>query len=200
MKKVAIMIGYAPEIHYLAESLGWTIVGVVEPDKTVVLSSDVQLFPSDAALFDSDTLAHCGEAIITPDQPSRRQKLAHFYEENRFQMVTLLGGEIKGQPKIGQGTIIQAPSHVSVGCCLGVGVRVNCCANIMHDCVIGDFCTIAPSAVLLGRVQLESRVYVGANATILPGIHIGEDAVIGAGAVVTRNVPAGAIVKGVPAK
>ena len=41
---------------------------------------------------------------------------------------------------------------------------------------------------------------IGANAVILEGVHIGEGAVVAAGAVVTENVPAGAVVAGSPAK
>jgi acetyltransferase-like isoleucine patch superfamily enzyme len=49
-------------------------------------------------------------------------------------------------------------------------------------------------------VSLGDRVWVGARAIILKGVHIGDDAVVAAGAVVTKDVPAGAIVAGVPAK
>ena len=48
-------------------------------------------------------------------------------------------------------------------------------------------------------IEIENGVWIGAGATILPGITIGEMAIVGAGAVVVRNVPARAIVGGVPA-
>jgi acetyltransferase-like isoleucine patch superfamily enzyme len=48
--------------------------------------------------------------------------------------------------------------------------------------------------------RVKRRASIGSNATVLPGITIGESALIGAGAVVTRNVPDFAIVAGVPAK
>lgn len=49
-------------------------------------------------------------------------------------------------------------------------------------------------------VFIGSDVWIGAKAIILPGVHIGEGAIIGAGSVVTHDVPAWAIVGGVPAK
>ena len=49
-------------------------------------------------------------------------------------------------------------------------------------------------------IQLGHRVWIGGGAIILPGVTIGEDAVIAAGSVVTKDVPAGAIVKGNPAR
>ena len=57
-----------------------------------------------------------------------------------------------------------------------------------------------PGARLSGGVSLEDEVFIGTNASILPGLHIGKGASIGAGAVVTKDVPANTIVKGVPAK
>jgi acetyltransferase-like isoleucine patch superfamily enzyme len=49
-------------------------------------------------------------------------------------------------------------------------------------------------------VSVGNRVWIGARAIILKGVQIGDDAVVAAGAVVTRDVPSGAIVAGVPAK
>lgn len=49
-------------------------------------------------------------------------------------------------------------------------------------------------------VKIGKNVWVGAHATILPGVMVGDNAVIAAGAVVTKDVPANAVVAGVPAK
>ena len=48
-------------------------------------------------------------------------------------------------------------------------------------------------------VHIERNVWIGAHAVILPGVRIGEGSIIGAGAVVTKNVPNGVIVAGIPA-
>ena len=56
-----------------------------------------------------------------------------------------------------------------------------------------------PGAVLTGRVVVDDFATIGANATVLPSVRVGRSAVIGAGAVVTKDVPNGITVKGVPA-
>lgn len=54
--------------------------------------------------------------------------------------------------------------------------------------------------IISGKVEIGDDVWIGTKAVILPGIIVGRGAIIGAGAVVTKNVPAFAIVGGVPAK
>ena len=52
----------------------------------------------------------------------------------------------------------------------------------------------------IGKIKIGNHVFIGANVTILPGVTVGDRAVIGAGSVVTHDVPAGAVVAGVPAR
>jgi acetyltransferase-like isoleucine patch superfamily enzyme len=54
--------------------------------------------------------------------------------------------------------------------------------------------------LLVSPVVIEDRAWIGARAIILKGVTVGHDAIIAAGAVVTRDVPARAVVGGVPAK
>lgn len=83
---------------------------------------------------------------------------------------------------------------------------------IGDDCMIGPGCNIAtsvhPISPRLRRHKLQynkpihigNNVWLGAGVTVLPGITIGDDAVVGAGSVVTKDVPTKAIVAGNPAK
>jgi serine O-acetyltransferase len=87
---------------------------------------------------------------------------------------------------------------------LGVVIHPN--VVIGHDCKIYHHVTIAGEMPLESdqKVVIGSRVTIGVNAVILPrpyrGLVIGDDAIIGAGAVVTGDVPARAVVVGVPGK
>ncbi len=69
-----------------------------------------------------------------------------------------------------------------------------------HDCVFDDHVSVNPLAAVSGEVRLESGVLIGTTAAVLQGLRVGRDATVGAGACVVRDVPAGAVVKGVPAR
>ena len=78
------------------------------------------------------------------------------------------------------------------GCLIGHQVVI---ATLNHDLDPKKRGGMYPAPVVLGK-----NVWVGAHATILAGVTIGDDSVIAAGAVVTKNVPAGVVACGVPAR
>jgi acetyltransferase-like isoleucine patch superfamily enzyme len=59
---------------------------------------------------------------------------------------------------------------------------------------------LVPSVELTAPISVGSNVYIGARAIILPGVTIGSDCIVGAGTVVTRDIPNGTVVAGVPAR
>lgn len=74
-----------------------------------------------------------------------------------------------------------------------VGPRVNITSE-NHPVEVADRKTMVPGAVIIKR-----NAWIGAAASIMPGVTIGENAVVAAGAVVTKDVPQNAVVAGVPA-
>ena len=107
---------------------------------------------------------------------------------------------ISASVKIGDGVMIAANATLNPLVQLGKGVICNTSTSIDHECVIGDFCHIAPGAVLCGNVEIGHGTFVGANSVIRQGIKIGHHVTIGAGTVVVKDVPDGATVIGNPAK
>lgn len=87
-------------------------------------------------------------------------------------------------------------SNIRIGRCF----HANLYSYVEHDCVIGDFVTLAPGAKVNGHVTIGDFAYIGSGAVLRQGVTIGAGATVGMGAVVTRDVPPGATVVGNPAK
>ncbi|MEQ8418925.1 MAG: acetyltransferase [Arenibacter algicola] len=101
---------------------------------------------------------------------------------------------------INNGCNILAGSIISNSVVLGKGCIVYYNAIITHDCVIGSFVEISPAVNILGRVKIGDLSHLGSNSTILPDINIGKNVIVGAGAVVTKDVPDNSVVVGIPAR
>lgn len=124
--------------------------------------------------------------------------------------------------EVGPGTVIRPPFHCDYGFNIRLGGHVflnfNCIILDVAEVSIGDGTQIGPAVQIyaadhprdpadrqagleLGRpVRIGRNVWIGGAAVILPGVTIGDDAVIGAGSVVTHDVPAGTTVAGSPAR
>ncbi len=116
--------------------------------------------------------------------------------------------EIGDNVSIGTLSIIE--HHVKIG----NGVRIHSQAFIPEYTILEDECWIGPNVVLtnakypnspnakqdLKGVCVKRYAIIGANSTLLPGVTIGEHAIVGAGCIVTKDVPYNAVVVGNPAK
>lgn len=122
---------------------------------------------------------------------------------------------VREDVSVGGKTVIGKSVTVENKCSIGSFVKIESNAYITALSTIEDYCFIAPMVAFsndnfLGRTEERKQYFkgptlkrgarIGANATILPGKVLGEDCLVAAGSVVTRDVAAGVIVAGVPAK
>lgn len=100
----------------------------------------------------------------------------------------------------GEGTVIYGGTRFCPKCTIGNHVFVSHGVLVGHETTIGDFSSVYPGVNLSGNVFLGKATTAGTGCTIIEKIVVHDNAYIGAGAVVIRDVPFGEKVVGVPAK
>lgn len=114
----------------------------------------------------------------------------------RFETIIAPWSIISDDVVMGEGCFITAYS-ISAGVVLGDFVNINA-SLICPGSTIGDYSTTTGFTVVDNAV-VGKRVFIGSHAVIQPGVHVGDDAKVSVGSIVTEDVPAGAMVFGVPA-
>ena len=160
---------------------------------------------------------------VTEDQRLLAKDLCYDYNNTR-------PTDIKGREAIlskllgaaGEGLWMEPPIHFAYGSntYMGHHVYANFNLTVVDDgeCHIGNYCMFAPNVVISTTghpvhpsfrdkgaqfslpVVIKDHVWIGSNVTIMPGVTIGENSVIGAGSVVTKDIPANVVACGVPCR
>ena len=118
----------------------------------------------------------------------------------RFVTVVHPDVAIPATVRIGMGSLVMAGTRFTTDAQVGSHsvVYINC--SITHDVRIGDYCVIAPGCNLAGACKLDTGVEMGVSASVLPGKHIGAWSIIGAGSVITRDIPPNVTAVGAPCR
>jgi len=101
---------------------------------------------------------------------------------------------------VGPGAAVMAGVTVNAEAVVAEGAVVNTNASIDHDCVVGRFAHCGPGTHLAGNVVVEEGAFLGVGVCAIPRTRIGAWSIVGAGAVVIDDIPAGVTAVGVPAR
>lgn len=101
---------------------------------------------------------------------------------------------------IGEGVLCCAGTILTCDITIGAFTLLNLCCTVGHDAVIEPFCSFMPSVNISGETHIGAEVYMGTSSSIINRISIGENTTIGAGAVVTKDIPADCVAVGCPAR
>lgn len=207
MGKLAIVGsgGFAREVLTLINAINsntpqYEIVGFVGEDKSQSVHGYPVIGNDDEVNLTQEPLS----IVIAVGEPGLKAKIRGKYNNPLISFPTLVHPSVifgdKESIKIGQGSIVCAGCILTTDINIRDFVTLNLQCTVGHDTVIGNYSSFMPSVNISGEVDIKEGVYVGTGAKIINQVEIGEQTIVGAGAVVAKTLPANCTAVGVPAK
>jgi sugar O-acyltransferase (sialic acid O-acetyltransferase NeuD family) len=128
-----------------------------------------------------------------------RKKISEKYDVNWISLIHP-SAQIATNVSVGRGSVVMAGAVVNPCTSIGEDCIINTCAVVEHDNVIDNYVHISPNATLGGAVCVGEKTHIGIGTTVINNIDICNSCIIGAGAVVTKNITDSGTYVGVPAR
>jgi len=144
-------------------------------------------------------------AVCIVDQPHiKRAVIERAMAQGQYNYPCVIGSDrsiVSPAAHLARGCIVSLPyNFISPGVELGEFVFVNCSTRIGHDARIGDYTTVFSGIDIGGGANIGTDCVIGSGSVINPHVKIGDGSTIGAGSVVVKDIPAGVVAAGCPAK
>lgn len=197
--------GFGREVAWLVERINeieptWNIKGFIDDNESRWGTKENDY----VVLGGCDYLKTLGEvyAVCAVGAAKVRKSVIEKIQESSIKFATLIDPSalISKRVEVGEGTIICANSILTVDIKIGKHVIINLDCTIGHDDIIDDFVTIYPSVNVSGNVHLGECSELGTGMQIIQGKTVAKNTIIGAGAVVVRDIEVSGTYVGSPAK
>jgi len=141
-------------------------------------------------------------AVVAIGDNGVRRAFARRITDSGFELVNAIhpSANLAHNVNLGRNVVIAAGALICAHCQIGDSVILNTGCIVDHESMIGTAVHICPGAKLAGRVVVQSGAFIGIGATILQGLRIGCESIVGGGAVVIDDVEPMSTVVGVPAR
>jgi len=141
------------------------------------------------------------EIVIAVGESRLREKFAFQLSPDLpyFQLIHPLAS-VGEDVSLGLGAQVMQFCVITSNVTIGDFAIINIHTGIGHDCIVGDYFTASPRSNLTSRNVVGHHVFLGTGAFVLPGVSICDDVIIGAGAVVNRDITEPGTYVGMPAR
>lgn len=191
--------GFAREVACILhdQGRGDRIVAFHEPDEVYRARELLGVPVQPQSVFDPRRQ----RAVVGIGNPALRQKVVGELPSDTVFDTLIHPTVVMSQwVEVGAGSIICAGCVLTCQISIGEHCHINLNTTVGHDCTFGDFCTVAPGTNISGNCEFGNRVNVGTQASFRQHVRVCDDAVIGMGTVVVKDIVEVGTYMGVPAK
>lgn len=196
--------GFGREVAWLIEEINkvnqeWNIIGFVD-DNVSIQGSVINGYN---IIGNVEWLSKQSYFVVNAiGDPIIKKKVIDRLAESQNQYPVLIHPSVMYSDSVsfGEGSIVCAGNILTVNIKVGKHVIINLDCTVGHDVELGDYTTLLPSVNVSGYVKTDECVNVGTGTAIIQGVSIGKNTIIGAGAVVIKDLPDNCTAVGAPAK